>query len=100
MVAETIFVTTTALDSVESPWATQNFRRMLRAGAAYSGDDFGIVDSPESADFILFVDSAEPYLGDVFGSPLFKRFRSRSYVYNARDAVVPALPGIYPDVAG
>lgn len=77
-----------------------NLDRLTRAAAAFRGDEFRLADSPETADFILFVDSNEPYLGDVYSSPCFRRFADRSYVHNISDAAVPVLPGMYPDLAG
>jgi hypothetical protein len=73
---------------------------MVRAGRAYRGIDFCLVDDPEDANFLLFVDSAEPYLGDVWRSQLFYRYYDRSFVYNVNDAAVPVLNGMYPDVVG
>src|SRR5262249_4335500 len=70
--AESIFVTTTAV--------TRNYERMIRAGHAYRGVDFCLVDDPEAADFLLFVESSEPYLLDVCRSPLFRRHHDRSFV--------------------
>src|SRR5262245_57737 len=89
---ESVFVTTTAVDALGHPWRTANFKRMVRAGHAYCGADFRLADEPENADFILFVDSTEPYLGDVYRSSLFRRYPDRSYVHNATDAAVPVLP--------
>ncbi len=98
--AESIFVTTTAVNSPSRPWLTANYDRMVRAGHAYRNADFRLAHKPEEADFILFVDSTEPYLGDVCRSPLFRRHHDRSYVYSAHEAPVPVLPGMYPDVVG
>lgn len=100
MAVDTIFVTTSAVDTSTHPWMTANHKRMLRAGAAYRGGDFRLADGPERADFILFVDSSEPYLGDVYRSPVFRRFSERCYVHNGSDAAVPVLPGMYSDVPG
>jgi len=65
MRAESVFVTTTAVNTPSRPWMTANYERMVRAGHAYRGVDFRLADDPEDADFILFVESTEPYLGDV-----------------------------------
>jgi len=96
----TVFVTTTAVNTSSRPWLTANYERMVRAGQAYPGIDFRLADDPEDADFILFVESSEPYLGDICRSPLFRRHQNRSYVYRANDAAVPVLPGMYPDIVG
>lgn len=96
----TIFVTTTAVDTGDRPWLTSNHRRMVKAGKSYGGADFALVDAAEAADFILFVDSSDPYLGDVLKSPLYRSNSERSYVYNHTDDATPVVPGIYPDMAG
>lgn len=95
---ETIYVTTSAVDTAARPWSTANCERLRRAGVVYSGADFRLAEQPERADFILFVDSTERYLGDVYASSLFKRHKGRCYVHNATDNAVPVLPGLYPDV--
>lgn len=96
----TIFVTTTAVDTEDRPWLTSNWRRMVKAGQSYRGADFALVDGAEAADFILFVDSSDPYLEDVLKSPLYRCNLDRSYVYNHTDDATPVVPGIYPDMAG
>jgi hypothetical protein len=73
---------------------------MVRAGRGYRGIDFRLADNSEDADFILFVDSTEQYLGDVCRSPLFRRYHDRSYAYNANEDPAPILPGMYPDIVG
>jgi hypothetical protein len=97
---ESVFVTTTAVNTPSRPWLTANYERMVRSGHAYRGSDFRLADDPEGADFLLFVDYTEPYLGDVVRSPLFRRHYDRSFVYSAHEAPVPVLPGMYPDVVG
>jgi len=97
---ESIFVTTTAVNTPNDPWRTADYERMVRAGHAYRGVDFRLSDDAEHADFILFVGSTERYLGDICRSPLFRRHCERSYVHYAADAAVPVLPGMYPDVVG
>jgi hypothetical protein len=71
---------------------------MIRAGRAYGGIDFHLANDSENADFILFVESSEPYLGDVYRSPIFNRHHHRSFVYNSNDDVVPVLPGMYTGI--
>lgn len=95
-----VFVTTTAENTSERPWSTANYMRLLRAGGAYRGDDFALVPGPETADFVVFVDSSDHFLGDVLRSETFRRHRERSFVYNHNDAAIPILPGIYPDLPG
>ena len=98
--ADSIFLTTTARNTTARPWLTANLERLERAAAAYTGSDFTRAATPDSADFLLFVDSDEHYLGDVLRSPLFKRNHDRSYVHNVNDAASPVVPGMYPDLPG
>lgn len=95
-----IFVTTTTVDSAARPWATSNARRMRSAGAAYEGTDFQLTDQAADADFLLFVDSTEPYLADVLRAPLYLGSPERSFVYNHNDAAVPVVAGVYADLQG
>ena len=97
---ESIFLTTTARNTAARPWLTANLERVVRASEAYAGGDFVRADDPRRADFILFVDSEEPYLGDVLRAPLFRACEERSYVHNVNDAAVAVLPGMYPDIQG
>ncbi|MBE7209852.1 MAG: exostosin family protein [Gluconacetobacter diazotrophicus] len=66
-------------------------------------DRFGVhtlTDDPDAADLILFV---RP-LGEgtvfryLFRHPLVRRHRSRCFLYDPNDRVVPLLPGVYPSV--
>ena len=59
--SESLFVTTTAVNTPSHPWLTANYERMVRAGHAYRGIDFRLADDPEDADFLLFVE----FLGAV-----------------------------------
>jgi hypothetical protein len=93
-----IYVITTAENTPERPWLTANYDRMVRAGRAYRGGDFFLADEPDDAEFVLFVDSCEPYLGDVTRSPLYRSFADRAYVHNCNDAAVPVVPGMYVDM--
>jgi hypothetical protein len=97
---DSVFLITTAHDTPARPWHTANLDRVKRAASAYRGDDFRVADSPESADFLLFVDSDEPFLGDVMRSPLYRRFVERSFVHNVSDAAIPVVAGMYPDLEG
>lgn len=98
--SDSIYLTTTARPTPQRPWLRANLERVERAAAAYRGDEFRAADRPERADFILFVDSEEPYCGDVYRSDLYKRFADRSYIHSMNDAALPVIPGIYPDLAG
>jgi hypothetical protein len=98
--SESVFVTTTAVNTPSHPWRTHDYERMVRAGHAYRGIDFRLADDPKDADFILFVGAMEHYLGDICRSPLFRRHHDRCYVYNSSDGGIPFLPGMYPGVAG
>jgi hypothetical protein len=96
-VTETIFVTTTAFKTPQKPWATENCRRMVAAASAYRGGDFRLTLDPAEAKYLLFVDSADHFLGDVLRSATYAANRERSFVFNHNDDAFPAIPGIYPD---
>jgi hypothetical protein len=67
-------------------------------------DSFGVhhlVDDPEAADVILFVETnagAGDYFGLVKRHPVFRRHRERSYLFAAEDKLVPFLPGVYAGI--
>src|SRR5262245_61802165 len=100
MQAVSVFITTTAVNTSNEPWRTQNYERMLRAGHAYRGIDLRLAVDPEHAELILLHGSSAPYLGDVCRSHLFRRHYERSYAYASGAGPVPVLPGMYPDVVG
>jgi hypothetical protein len=97
---ESIYLTTTAIDTPARPWATANLQRMVRAARAYRGRDFVLAERAGGADLVLFVDVAEHYLGDVLRSRAFRENEDRAYVYTINDAATPVLPGMYVDIAG
>ncbi|MBT8040730.1 MAG: hypothetical protein KJN78_10835, partial [Gammaproteobacteria bacterium] len=64
-------------------------------------DSFGVhslVDSPDDADVILFVNSAEPNLADVARHPFVRRYRDRVFLHHTGDKIFPVLPGVYPSI--
>jgi hypothetical protein len=67
-------------------------------------DRFGVhrtVDAPEDADIILFTEvsaHAGPYFERVRRHPVYRRFRSKCYMFSSTDRFVPWLPGVYASV--
>lgn len=98
--AESIHITTTTRDTDARPWASANWRRMLRCAREYRGTDFVAVDDPKKADYILFVDADEHFLGDVRRAVRRLENHERAFVYCHNDAAVALIPGIYPDLPG
>src|SRR5690348_1582287 len=76
----------------------EKMRRLVRS------DRFGIhrvVDYPQDSDLVLFVESstdAGAYFELVRRHPLYKMFRSKSYLFSSTDRIVPFLPGVYASV--
>jgi hypothetical protein len=64
-------------------------------------DRFGVhslVESPEEADLILFVEhstDAGAYFQDVRKHPVYRRYQRRCYLFSSTDRVIPFLPGVY-----
>ena len=57
-----------------------------------------IVETPESADAILFVENGEqrdPYYKKLLANPLVSRFSDRVFMYNEYDFPYCTLPGLY-----
>jgi hypothetical protein len=69
-----------------------------------SRDRFGIhglTDEPAEAEVILFVEStanAGPYFERVRRHPVYRRWRSKCFLFSSTDRVVPLLPGIYASI--
>lgn len=67
-------------------------------------DPFGVhreVADPAEADLILFVETGihgGRYFELVRAHELYKRRRSRCYLYCATDKVVPLIPGVFPSI--
>jgi hypothetical protein len=77
----------------------------LNAMIAAAGRDrcgiHSLVNRPEDADLILFVETSTcggPYFELVRKSRAYREHRDRCYVYCATDLIVPLVPGIFPSV--
>jgi len=63
-----------------------------------------LVDDPEEADLILFVEShrndarSGHFLGGVRETPIYQKFTNKVAVYSGRDVAFPIIPGIYPSL--
>ena len=60
-----------------------------------------VVDDPAEADLILFVENhppSDPYFFRVLFHPLYRRYRSKCFVYHDADYAIPTMPGIYPSI--
>jgi hypothetical protein len=72
--------------------------------ASAQADRFGVhkvVEDPGEADLILFVETdgaAGHYFHRVRSHPVYREFRSKSYLFAAADTVVPFLPGVYTSI--
>jgi hypothetical protein len=72
--------------------------------AAARADRFGVhrvVDDPAEADVNLFVETswlAGYYFERVRSHPVYRKFRSKCYLFSSTDKVIPFLPGIYASI--
>jgi hypothetical protein len=60
-----------------------------------------VVDDPAAADVVLFVETsagAGDYFQRVRAHPIYRKLRSKSYLFSATDRIVPFLPGVYASV--
>src|SRR5262245_9046754 len=63
-----------------------------------------VVEDPEEADIVLFVESSgdEPERDDalqrVVRDPVYRRFKQKAVVYSAKDLPRPLVPGLYPSI--
>jgi hypothetical protein len=90
-----IFITTTAEVTRWDPFARSNYQRVIRASEAYSRCDHSAGSSPSDADCILFVGSSCKFHFDIVKSDLYRKFRSKSLVFDFQDNTIPRLAGIY-----
>lgn len=96
--ANAYLISAAPADPVRFPTAFLDLEQ-LRAYA--NADRFGIhrtTADPEEADLILFVEvstNAGAYFERVRRHPLYRMFRTKSYLFCSTDRFVPFLPGIY-----
>jgi hypothetical protein len=85
----------------DDPKAALDLTQMRDSARA---DRFGVhsvVDDPDDADLILFVETsaaAGPYFERVRRHPLYRRRRDHSYVFSSTDRVVPVVPGVFASI--
>ena len=74
----------------------------MRASAR--ADVFGVHETtadPESADLILFVETAGAagyYFEAVRRHPLYRRHKGKAYLFSSTDSVIPFLPGVFASI--
>ena len=72
--------------------------------AAAAADRFGVhhvVADPAAADLILFVEThyaAGHYFQGVRNHPVYREFKSKSYLFSSADKVIPFLPGVFASI--
>lgn len=91
-----------ALSAAPRRASTPQAHSELQAFLSLAGRDrFGVhalVDDPEEADLILFVEhstDAGAYYQDVRTHPVYARWRDRCQLLSTTDRVIPFLPGVY-----
>jgi exostosin family protein len=75
---------------------------MLEAAATNRFKGHVLVESPEEADIVLFVETstcAGPYFESVRRDKTYREHRQKSYVYCATDLILPVVPGVFPSIA-
>jgi hypothetical protein len=76
-------------------------RALLTLRACAAQDRFGVhqlVEDPEDADFILFVENAhydDPYYRRLLAHPWVARYPEKVFMYNETDEPWCVLPGLY-----
>lgn len=92
-----VLLTTTARDDKRARYDFQQLRRSAGEGAS----PHALTSDPTAADIILFVEresSAKGRLGAVRGHPLFREFRDKVFVFDARYKGIPFVPGVYSSI--
>jgi len=79
-------------------------RSLRRYAELASGHAYRLVNAPEQAEVILFVEGHfdggvwGPYLEGVRSTDLYRRHRKRCVVFCGTDRPIPLVPGIYPSI--
>ncbi len=93
-----VFIASTARVTRWAPYARANFHRVLRAASESRDRRIRVVDSPQSAELVLFVESGDDYQFDVAASAIYRKYRRTSVVMDTRDDPMPRIPGLYASV--
>lgn len=74
--------------------------RMIESAKRYSGDEYSIVESPEEADLILYLEDwdTDQLLRQVRRDPLYRKYRRKCIVIHENAGNVPLLPGIFASI--
>lgn len=54
-----------------------------------------LVNDPEQADLIAFIESSFPNFSDVRHSSIYRQYKSRAVLFNSADRCIPTIPGVY-----
>ncbi len=54
-----------------------------------------LIENPEDCEIILFCGGDRKYMQDIFESPIYKKYKFKSYIINSNDKFIPYLPGLY-----
>jgi hypothetical protein len=90
-----VHVVTTAKETKWSPYARANYERVLRAAKHDSKRKHILVDSPDEADLIIFVEANSPFHVDILRTNLYKTFSDKCFVFDSQDYALPSIPGLY-----
>jgi Exostosin family len=94
-VARVFALTTAPRYGPQNYGGSDELRRFL---AAAGRDQFGahqLVEDPEKADLVLFIDSARPDLRDIRDHPLYRENVEKTFVVHHGDRILPFVPGVY-----
>ena len=75
-----------------------DFKRLLSAVPHDKFRKHELVETPETADIILFVGSKFEDHRDVRTHPYVRSFNKKCFLYHSNDFVIPFLPGVYVNI--
>ena len=90
-----IFITTTAVNTRNYPWALSNYLRVMKAAELSTDRRYQLSRYPSSADILLFVEPRFEFQSDILASPLYRVHSGKSVVLDFLDNPKPVLPGLY-----
>lgn len=89
------------IDTLYPSMDGEHMRRWLYESAILSKSESQLASSPEKADAILFFSGhagPDALRIGVILHPLYRRYRSKCFLYHDSDFAVPILPGLYPSL--
>ena len=94
----TVHLLTTADEQVAGCYSRLDFERLVLAAGSDRFQKHSVIESPDSADIILFVGSTYPDWRDIRSHRFLRRYRHKCFLFHSDDYVIPFLPGVFVNI--